>query len=401
MVATLALAFAGGLVSCASTCFLPLIPAYITYMGGRAVALPEQTALSQQLHVLGNALLFIAGFATVFVAFGAAAGLIGADLIAYRPLLLRVAGVALVVMGVVLLGGLPWLLRQFRVEVAHRLPRSPWASYVVGLAFAIGWTPCIGPILTAILILAANSATAPKGALLLAAYSAGMGLPLLVAAGLVSQLTRLIRKAYTVTRVVNAVAAVVMIAMGLLIFTNQLTILNSYLPYFAVTPSFENAFQASAAQDQPGIPRTGGAIRAGAVAPDFTVTDVDGHQVTLASLRGRPVLLNFWATWCTPCRDELPMITSAYKAHRGQGLVVVAIDFKETRDAVSQFWKSLHLEPAPYIDADGGVAARYGVGLSTSGLPVSVFVARDGTVSAFAPWALDPTYLDQQLAKIL
>jgi cytochrome c-type biogenesis protein len=401
MVATLALAFAGGLVSCASTCFLPLIPAYITYMGGRAVALPDQTALRQQLRVLGNALLFIAGFATVFVAFGAAAGLIGADLIAYRPLLLRVAGVALVVMGVVLLGGLPWLLRQFRVEVAHRLPRGPWASYVVGLAFAIGWTPCIGPILTAILILAASSATAPKGALLLAAYSAGMGLPLLVAAGLVGQLTRLIRKAYAVTRVVNAVAAVVMIAMGALIFTNQLTILNSYLPYFAVTPSFENAFQASAAQDKPGIPRSGGPIRAGAIAPDFTVTDVDGHQVTLASLRGRPVLINFWATWCTPCRDELPMIASAYQAHRGQGLAVVAIDFKENAQAVSQFWTSLHLEPAPYLDADGGVAARYGVGLTTSGLPVSVFVARDGTVRAFAPWALDPTYLDQELAKIL
>ncbi len=401
MAGTLALAFAGGLVSCASTCFLPLIPAYITYMGGRAVAMPDQTALSQQLRVLGNALLFIAGFATIFIAFGAAAGLIGADLIAYRPLLLRVAGVALVVMGVVLLGGLPWLLRQFRVEVAHRLPRTPWASYVVGLAFAIGWTPCIGPILTAILILAASSATAPKGALLLAAYSAGMGLPLLVAAGLVGQLTRLIRKAYAVTRVVNGVAAVVMIAMGGLIFTNQLTILNSYLPYFSVTPSFANAFQASTAQDKPGIPRTGGAMRVGAVAPDFTVTDVDGHQVTLASLRGHPVLINFWATWCTPCRDELPMISSAYRAHGGQGLVVVPVDFKESADIVRQFWNNLHLEPTPYLDADGRVAALYGVGLKTSGLPVSVFVARDGTVSAFAPWALDPTYLDQQLAKIL
>src|SRR3989441_5808954 len=108
MVATLALAFAGGLVSCASTCFLPLIPAYITYMGGRAVALPDQTALSQQLRVLGNALLFIAGFATVFVAFGAAAGLIGADLIAYRPLLLRVAGVGVLVTGVGLLACVAW-----------------------------------------------------------------------------------------------------------------------------------------------------------------------------------------------------------------------------------------------------------------------------------------------------
>src|SRR5437879_13504174 len=136
MVATLALAFAGGLVSCASTCFLPLIPAYITYVGGRAMAAPDPTAVRQQLRVLGNALLFIAGFATIFIAFGAAAGLIGADLIAYRPLLLRVAGVALVVMGVVLLGGLPWLLRQFRVDVPHRSPRTHWASDAEALQIA-------------------------------------------------------------------------------------------------------------------------------------------------------------------------------------------------------------------------------------------------------------------------
>ena len=142
-------------------------------------------------------------------------------------------------------------------------------------------------------------------------------------------------------------------------------------------------------------------MRAGTVAPDFTVTDIDGHRLTLASLRGRPVLINFWATWCTPCRDELPMIESAYQAHRAQGLAVVAIDFKETPNTVRTFWSGLHLEPTPYVDGDGRVAALYGVGLSTSGLPVSVFVARDGTVAAFSPWALDPTYLNQQLAKIL
>src|SRR2546425_12316662 len=108
MVGTLALAFVGGLVSCASTCFLPLIPAYITYMGGRAVALPDQTGLSQQLRVVGNALLFIAGFATVVVALGAAAGLIGADLVGDRPLLLRGAGLGVLVTGVGLLACVAW-----------------------------------------------------------------------------------------------------------------------------------------------------------------------------------------------------------------------------------------------------------------------------------------------------
>src|SRR2546428_12871921 len=110
MVATLALAFAGGLVSCASTCFLPLIPAYISYMSGRAVAVPDQTGGRQQLRVLGNALLFIAGFATIFIAFGAAAGLLCAEMIAYMPMLLWAARAAVVEISVILLGSLAWLL---------------------------------------------------------------------------------------------------------------------------------------------------------------------------------------------------------------------------------------------------------------------------------------------------
>ncbi len=232
MIGTLGLAFLGGLLSCVSVCFLPLIPAYITYLGGRAVGQPGVSPRGQQLIVLGNALLFIAGFSTVFILFGAAAGLLGANLTQYRSVLLKVAGFALIVMGIGMVGALPWLMREFHVDIAHRLPRTPWASYVVGMAFAVGWTPCVGPILAAILVIAADSATAGMGALLLAAYSAGLAIPLLIAAGLAGQLTRLVRKAYSAGRVLNGIAAVFLISMGLLVFSNRLTLLNSYLPYF-------------------------------------------------------------------------------------------------------------------------------------------------------------------------
>jgi len=169
MTGYLGVAFLGGLLSCISVCFLPLIPAYITYLGGRAAGQPGVPPLRQQLTVLGNALLFIAGFSTMFILFGAAAGLLGANLTQYRSILLRVAGIALIVMGVAMVGVMPWLMREFHLDIAHRLPRTPWASYAVGMAFAIGWTPCVGPILAAILVIAADSATAAQGALLLTA----------------------------------------------------------------------------------------------------------------------------------------------------------------------------------------------------------------------------------------
>src|SRR3989442_1586240 len=136
------------------------VPQYVAYMG--AAATGTETALRQQLKVLGNAALFVGGFATAFVALGASFGLIGADLKAYRPLLLQIAGAALVLIGIALLtlGRIPGLMSERRFDIAHRLPRAPWASYVIGLAFAIGWTPCVGPTLAAILLRARSSRTA-------------------------------------------------------------------------------------------------------------------------------------------------------------------------------------------------------------------------------------------------
>ncbi|HYS30484.1 MAG TPA: cytochrome c biogenesis protein/redoxin, partial [Candidatus Limnocylindria bacterium] len=361
MIGTLGLAFLGGLLSCVSVCFLPLIPAYITYLGGRAVGQPGVSPRGQQLIVLGNALLFIAGFSTVFILFGAAAGLLGANLTQYRSVLLKVAGFALIVMGIGMVGALPWLMREFHVDIAHRLPRTPWASYVVGMAFAVGWTPCVGPILAAILVIAADSATAGMGALLLAAYSAGLAIPLLIAAGLAGQLTRLVRKAYSAGRVLNGIAAVFLISMGLLVFSNRLTLLNSYLPYF--TPPLQGLGTSSTSSIlAKSDPVTGnGQVQVGKPAPAFTATDLDGHRVSLADLKGRPVLINFWATWCTPCREELPLIESAYRAYRDQGFTVVAVDYKESVGPVRKFWTDLHLEPPPILDPDGRIADAYGV----------------------------------------
>src|SRR5215470_12046597 len=188
MDADLGVAFLAGLLSCASACVLPLVPAFVAYLGG--VAAPSGSA--RRLTALAGAGLFVAGFATVFVALGAGAALLGAGVSAYRPVLVTASGVALVALGAALVAGVPWLARERRFQVAHRLPRTPLAAYVVGLAFAAGWTPCVGPILAAILVMAGDTATAARGAALLAAYSAGLGLPFLATAAFVGPATALL-----------------------------------------------------------------------------------------------------------------------------------------------------------------------------------------------------------------
>ena len=399
MILDSALAFLAGLISCASTCVLPLVPAYIAYMG--AASTGTELTVRQQLRVLGNAGLFVAGFGTAFVALGASVGLIGADLQAYRPLLLQIAGVALVLIGIALLtlGRIPGLMGEKRFDIAHRLPRAPWASYVIGLAFAIGWTPCVGPILAAILLRAGASGTAAQGAALLAFYSAGLGLPFLIAAGLSGMLTRLLARVRGAYATLNAVAAVFLIGMGVLIFSNRLTVFNDFFPVVAVTTPFDSHFQAT----NPSLPATRGTVQVGKPAPGFALKDLDGNHVSLSDLKGKPVLVTFWATWCGPCRDELPLIRDEYLAHRLEGLRVVAIDYgNESPDTIRAFWTSLKLQPAPVLDPDGQASQAYGVNVTLStGLPVSVLVARDGTVSSYEPFPLTRDYLDPALQKIL
>jgi len=399
MILDSALAFLAGLLSFASTCVLPLVPAYVAYMG--AAATGTEMTVRQQLKVLGNAALFVAGFATAFIALGASFGLIGADLKAYRPLLLQISGVALVLIGIALLtlGRIPGLMGEKRFDIAHRLPRAPWASYVIGLAFAIGWTPCVGPILAAILLRAGSTGTAAQGAVLLAFYSAGLGLPFLIAAGLSGVLTRMLVRVRGAYATLNAVAAVFLIGMGVLIFSNRLTLFNDFFPVVAVTTPWDSHFQST----EPSLPATRGAVQVGKPAPSFALKDLDGHPVSLSDLEGKPVLITFWATWCVPCRDELPLIRDEYLAHRLEGLRVVAIDYgNESPDTIRAFWTSLKLQPAPVLDPDGQAAKAYGVNVTLStGLPVSVLVARDGTVSSYEPFPLTRDYLDPALQKIL
>lgn len=181
---TIIAALAAGALSFLSPCVLPLVPPYLVYLAGasverRADAEPEPQVRREAVFA---ALLFVAGFSTVFIALGASASVIGGLLRAYSYELSMVAGIAIIVMGLHFLGLTPiaWLARERRMEMIK--PVGLWGAYAMGLAFAFGWTPCIGPILAAILAVAASEATVAKGAGLLAVYSAGLGIPFVLAA---------------------------------------------------------------------------------------------------------------------------------------------------------------------------------------------------------------------------
>jgi cytochrome c-type biogenesis protein len=171
-------------VSFLSPCVLPLVPPYLVFLAGTSLERLAEAEPAPQVRrdTVIASLLFVAGFSTVFVALGASASAIGAVVRYYSSELAIVAGIAIIVMGLHFLGITPirFLYRQARLDVQK--PVGLWGAYVMGLAFALGWTPCIGPILAAILAVAASKATVAKGAGLLAVYSLGLGVPFVIAA---------------------------------------------------------------------------------------------------------------------------------------------------------------------------------------------------------------------------
>jgi cytochrome c-type biogenesis protein len=177
-------ALVAGLVSFLSPCVLPLVPPYLVYLAGTSLErLADQEAEPRvKRETVVAAALFVLGFSTVFVSLGASASVIGSLIRAYSGPLSTIAGIVIIIMGLHFLGvfQIALLMREKRATVAK--PVGLWGAYVMGLAFAFGWTPCIGPILAAILAVAASEQTVTKGASLLAVYSLGLGIPFLLAA---------------------------------------------------------------------------------------------------------------------------------------------------------------------------------------------------------------------------
>jgi len=220
--------FGAGVVSFLSPCVLPLVPGYVSYVAGDALAISGEPV--RPLAALRLSLCFVLGFSTVFMILGASATSIGQLLLAYRAEENLVGGIIVLLFGLFMMGlaKLSWLQREFRLHPNLGGGR-PIAAYVIGIAFAFGWTPCIGPVLGAILSTSAVAATVPQGVILLGCYSLGLGLPFLAAAVFTDTLMLWLRSLGRLGRTLQLSAGVIVAAMGVAILTGQLTSLSYWL----------------------------------------------------------------------------------------------------------------------------------------------------------------------------
>ena len=223
--------FIAGLLSFLSPCVLPLIPSYITYITGMSFAdlQSEHTSHKVRQQTVIHSLLFIAGFTFVFVLLGASATFIGGFLHEHMPLIRKIGGILIIFFGIHVTGLVPisLLLGEKRVNIGIK-PAGFVGSFLVGLAFAAGWTPCIGPILASILMVAATEDTIGRGVALLFTYSMGLAIPFFLSALAMHRFLLIFNRFKKFIRIFEIVTGIFLIIVGVMIFTNYLSKLGNY-----------------------------------------------------------------------------------------------------------------------------------------------------------------------------
>ncbi|MDX6612819.1 MAG: cytochrome c-type biosis protein [Blastocatellia bacterium] len=374
---TIGIAFLAGLASFLSPCVLPLVPGYISLMSGVSIDRLKDggSKASARRAVIFNSLAFNAGLSIIFLALGATAGWLGSAVLS-NPWVRIVGGLVIIAFGLHLIGLLKItaLYRDTR-KFSDEKPRGMLGSLTLGIAFAAGWTPCIGPILGGIIGLAATSGGWKGGLVLSAFYSAGLALPFLVTGLAINQFLGFYSKFRQHLHKVEIFSGVVLILIGLLVASGYSTLLASS-KLAALMPNAENWIRPPA--PIPLLPTTPKAGLNFPAAPDVEFQTLDGKTFRLADLRGRVVLLNFWATWCIPCRAEIPEFNAMYRDLKSQGLEVVGVSTSPTDsvDVIKEFQKDVRQEYTVLRGAEA-VGEKFGNG---PGLPVTHIIDREGRI---------------------
>ncbi len=378
---TIAIAFAAGLLSFLTPCVLPLVPGYVSLISGVSVEHlkgedGESRSSSAMRAVIINSLAFNAGISFIFIALGITAGEIGKVLFS-SPWVRIIGGLIIVAFGLQMMGVLKIgaLYRDTR-KFSDDKPRGPLGSALLGMAFAAGWTPCIGPILGGIIGLAAASGGWKSGLILSAFYSAGLALPFLIVGLTMNAFLGFYAKFRRHLHKVEVASGILLIVIGLMVAFNILTWLSAFLsPY---VPNAENLVKQEAPAApvaQPAAPSGQNAAANAEPAPEVDLTTLDGKPLKVSELRGQVVLLNFWATWCVPCRSEIPSLNAMQRDLSGRGFKVVGVTTEDSADLVRDYQKDVKQEYTVAL-GDAGVANKYAVGV----LPTTFIIDRQGRI---------------------
>ena len=432
--------FLQGLLSFFSPCVLPLLPLYIGYLsGGTAVKGEDGKIHYKQSKVLVHTLFFVAGVSFAFFLLGLGVSAVGGFFHSHQAMFARVGGILVMLFGLYQLGifGTSSVLgREHRLPFQlDRLAMSPVTALLMGFTFSFAWTPCVGPALTSVLLMAASAATRSQGFGLIGVYTLGFVLPFLFVGLFTIRLLELFRKYRGVVRYTVKIGGILMVLMGILMFTGKMNDVTGYLSRISGTqvPRTERMEEGTVAEkaeaDNEGESTesgTGGpestaaseeasgetapaetAADARPVIPavDFELEDQYGNIHRLEDYRGKTIFLNFWATWCPPCKAEMPDIQKLYEksATEGEDAVIVLgvaapnMGQEGSEEEIAAFMEEKGYTYPVLMDTEGELFNSYGI----MSFPTTFMIDRDGNVFGYVSGMLSADMMDSIVRQTL
>ena len=413
--------FFQGLLSFFSPCVLPLIPLYVGYLSGGTGTRGEDGKIHyKRSKVMIHTICFVIGVSFAFFLLGLGVSTAAGFFKENQMVFARVGGILVVAFGLSQLGvfGQSIVLGKerrlpFRMETSAM---SPVTALLMGFTFSFAWTPCVGPALASVLLMAASASTKMMGFILIGVYTLGFVLPFLAVGLFTTTVLEFFKNHMKVVKYTVKIGGVLMVLMGILMFTGKMNSVTGYLSKISGTTgaaseekkenqkekdtekedtsSKESADSENGAQDEEKI-----------AAVDFTLKDQYGKEHTLSEYKGKTVFLNFWATWCPPCKAEMPDIQKIYESYDKEGedaLVVLGVASPNIGGEGSEEEVKAFLEENGYtypvvMDTTGEIFSSYGI----SSYPTTFMIDRDGNVFGYVSGMLSQDVMESIIKQTM
>ena len=413
--------FFQGLLSFFSPCVLPLIPLYVGYLSGGTGTRGEDGKIHyKRSKVMFHTICFVIGVSFAFFLLGLGVSMAAGFFKENQMVFARVGGILVVAFGLYQLGvfGQSKVLGKerrlpFRMET---IAMSPVTALLMGFTFSFAWTPCVGPALASVLLMAASASTKMMGFILIGVYTLGFVLPFLAVGVFTTTVLEFFKNHMKVVKYTVKIGGVLMVLMGILMFTGKMNSVTGYLSKISGTTgaaseekkenqkekgtekedtsSKESTDSENGAQDEEKI-----------AAVDFTLKDQYGKEHTLSEYKGKTVFLNFWATWCPPCKAEMPDIQKIYESYDKEGedaLVVLGVASPNIGGEGSEEEVKAFLEENGYtypvvMDTTGEIFSSYGI----SSYPTTFMIDRDGNVFGYVSGMLSQDVMESIIKQTM
>lgn len=383
--------FLQGLLSFFSPCVLPLLPLYMGYLAGG-------TEQFKRKKVMINTCFFVLGIGFTFFILGLGVSVLGSFFTDNQTIFARVGGIVVVLFGLYQLGFLGssrFLSQERRLPFSlDKLAMSPLVALLFGFTFSFAWTPCVGPALTSVLIMSASASTRAAGLALIGVYTLGFVIPFLVVGVFTTQVLQFFKERRNLLKYTVKIGGVLLVVMGLLMFTGKMNAITGYLSGGSVTESRQEEPKTEDKSEE--------SSSEGVQAVDFTLLDQYDQEHSLADYEGKVIFLNFWATWCPPCKQEMPDIQAKYEyyqTHPEENVVILGVAAPGVGGEESLVGVKSFLEENgytyPVLMDDGSLFSAYRI----QSYPTTYMINKEGKIFGYVQGMLSADMIDQIITQ--